>query len=322
MRRSGVFRRALLAAVLCCVASASLAEQPHLRIALTFDDLPLNGSRPAGRSMAQITADTVAVLEAHHIPPSFGFISPNGRELDRDGARALRIWIDAGNPLGNHTYTHLSLSRNSVEDFEKQILRNEPILERLTPRDAKSDWRWLRYPFLHEGDTLEKRRAVREFLRARGYRVAQTTIDWEDYLWNSAHARCVDKQDAAAIEWLRSSYLSEAERWIRAQRGFARRVWGRDISHVALLHLGSFSSTILPDLFKLLEREGFEIVTLEQAQSDPAYDSDPDIASPNGGTLTELMMEARKIAWPEGMADKPRKRLTTICSDSGSVPVS
>ena len=147
----------------------------------------------------------------------------------------------------------------------------------LTPEKAKSDWRWFRYPYLHEGDTLEKRRAVREFLRVSGYRIAQTTIDWEDYLWNSAHARCVDKRDAQSLEWLRSSYLSEAERWIRVQRDFARQVWGRDIHHVALLHLGSFSSTILPDLFALLEREGFEIVTLEEAQSDPVYDNDPDI---------------------------------------------
>jgi len=154
---------------------------------------------------------------------------------------------------------------------------------------------------------------VREFLRANNYQVAQTTLDWEDYLWNSAHARCLDKDDAASIEWLRSSYLSEAERWIRVQRDFSRQVWGRDINHVALLHLGSFSSAILPDLFALLKREGFDIVTLEEAQSDPIYQSDPDIGDPRGGTLTELMMQAKGISWPEDLADKPREKLRTLC---------
>jgi len=187
------------------------------------------------------------------------------------------------------------------------------VLELLTPPKAKSDWHWLRYPYLHEGDTLEKRRAVREFLRANNYQVAQTTLDWEDYLWNSAHARCLDKRDEASIEWLRSSYLSEAERWIRVQRDFSRQVWGRDINHVALLHLGSFSSAILPDLFALLKREGFDIVTLEEAQSDPIYQSDPDIGDPRGGTLTELMMQAKGISWPEDLADKPREKLRTLC---------
>jgi len=300
-------------AALLLAPAAAFAKEPHLKVALTFDDLPLNGTKPASRSEEQIARDTVAVLKKHRIPPSFGFINARGLERSPDGARALQVWIGSGNPLGNHTYSHLDLTKNSAEDFEKEILRNEPVLELLTPPKAKSDWHWLRYPYLHEGDTLEKRRAVREFLRANNYQVAQTTLDWEDYLWNSAHARCLDKDDAASIEWLRSSYLSEAERWIRVQRDFSRQVWGRDINHVALLHLGSFSSAILPDLFALLKREGFDIVTLEEAQSDPIYQSDPDIGDPRGGTLTELMMQAKGISWPEDLADKPREKLRTLC---------
>jgi hypothetical protein len=80
-----------------------------------------------------------------------------------------------------------------------------------------------------------------------------------------------------------------------------------------LLHLGSFSAHILPDLFELLDEEGFEVVTLEEAQADPAYDYDPDVASPRGGTLVELAMEAKKIPWPENAPALPRARLTTIC---------
>jgi len=293
--------------------SVAAGSANRLKVALTFDDLPLNGARPASRTQEQITRDVVTVLRKHRIPPSFGFINARGLERNPDGARALQAWIASGNPLGNHTYSHLSLTKGSAEEFEQEILRNEPVLELLTPPKARSDWHWLRYPYLHEGDTVDKRRAVREFLRVNGYQVAQTTLDWEDYLWNGAHARCLDKNDQASIEWLRSSYLSEAERWIRAQRNFAKLVWGREINHVALLHLGSFSSAILPDLFALLDREGFDIVTLEEAQRDPIYQSDPDIGAPNGGTLTELMMQAKGIPWPEGLADKPREKLRTLC---------
>jgi hypothetical protein len=80
-----------------------------------------------------------------------------------------------------------------------------------------------------------------------------------------------------------------------------------------LLHLGSFSSHILPDLFEVLDDEGFEIVTLEEAQKDPAYDHDPDIAEARGGTLTELGMKAKNISWPANFPRKPRERLATIC---------
>jgi hypothetical protein len=43
----------------------------------------------------------------------------------------------------------------------------------------------LRYPYLREGDTVEKRRAVRAYLQAHRYRLAQVTLDREDDLWNS-----------------------------------------------------------------------------------------------------------------------------------------
>jgi peptidoglycan-N-acetylglucosamine deacetylase len=82
---------------------------------------------------------------------------------------------------------------------------------------------------------------------------------------------------------------------------------------VLLLHLGAFSSHILPDLFKLLDEEGFEIVTLEEAQKDPAYDYDPDIGDPRGGTLIELGMSAKQVPWPTNAATLPSERLTTIC---------
>ncbi|HUQ12399.1 MAG TPA: polysaccharide deacetylase family protein [Steroidobacteraceae bacterium] len=299
------------------VCSAGAAEK-KLKVALTFDDLPINGTLPEGSKQSDFARDTIAVLKKHRIPPSYGFINANKLEHNPDGALALRIWVDGGHPLANHTYNHLNFTQNSVEDFEREILRNEPALELLMPPDSKlarsgHDWRWFRYPYLHEGDTLEKRRAVRAFLAANGYRIAQTTLDWEDYMWNSAHARCSMKKDEDALRWLRESYLDAARAFIRFEVDFSRKVFGRDIHHVMLLHLGSFSSHILPDLFKLLDEEGFEIVTLEEAQKDPVYDYDPDVASPNGGTLTELGMEAKHIPWPDGAPVKPRERVMSIC---------
>jgi len=286
---------------------------------LTFDDLPLNGMLPQGKKQSDFARDTIAVLKKHRIPPSYGFINAVRLERDPDSAKTLQIWADGGHPLANHTYTHLDLTKNSAEDFQREILRNEPSLELLMPASGKlmragHDWRWFRYPYLHEGDTLEKRRAVRTFLATNGYRIAQTTFDWEDYIWNSSHARCWEKKDEASIAWLHESYVTAARDFIRFQVANSRAVFGRDINHVMLLHLGSFSSHILPDLFKVLKEENFEIVTLEEAQKDSIYDYDPDIAAPRGGTLVELGMEAKKVPWPANAPKLPRDRLLSICN--------
>jgi peptidoglycan/xylan/chitin deacetylase (PgdA/CDA1 family) len=311
---TGLRSLCLLLALAACVGAQ--AGEPKLKVALTFDDLPLNGTLPLGRKMSDFARDTIQVLKKHRIPPSYGFINANKLERNPDGALALRIWVDGGHPLASHTYDHLDLTRHGAEDFQREILRNEPVLSLLMPGEGKlrgHSWRWFRYPYLHEGDTLEKRRAVRAFLANNGYRIAQTTLDFEDYLWNSAHARCWMRKDEAALRWLHESYVAAARDFIRLGVDHSRQVFGRDIHHVMLLHLGSFSSHILPDLFKLLKDENFEIVTLEEAQQDPAYEYDPDFAHPRGGTLTELGMMAKNIPWPADAPKKPRDRLTTIC---------
>lgn len=295
----------LLLLFFAAITSLSMGQ----KVAVTFDDLPLNGDLPPGVTRVGITRDTLAVLTARHVPPAYGFINAKKLEGNADAAEALKLWT-ATEPFGSHTYGHLDLNENPAAAFEREIEENEPALELLAGKD--SAWHWLRYPFLREGDTVEKRRAVRAYLQARGYRVAQVTLDWEDYLWNSAYARCSAKNDAKAIAWLRSSYLETASSYLDLGREMAKLVYGHDINHVLLLHLGAFSSTILPDTFDLMAKKGFTLVTLEEAESDPAYQTDPDAGSQYGGTLLEQWMDARKIKYPPVMK-KPYTEVQEIC---------
>jgi peptidoglycan-N-acetylglucosamine deacetylase len=294
-----------IAVLLCGIATVCAAQ----KVAITFDDLPLNGDLPPGVTRVQIALDTLAVLKARYVPAAYGFINAKKLEGNPDAAEALKLWA-AAEPFGNHTYGHMDLNKNLADAFEREIDQNEPALELLSAKDG--NWHWLRYPFLHEGETVEKRRAVRTYLQGHGYRVAQVTLDWEDYLWNSAYARCVAKNDTQAIARLKSSYLSIESSYLDLGKDLAKLVYGHDINHVLLLHLGAFSSTILPDALDLMQKKGFTFVTLEEAQSDPVYEGDPDVGSKYGGTLLELWIEAKKIKFPAVM-EKPYKELQDIC---------
>jgi peptidoglycan/xylan/chitin deacetylase (PgdA/CDA1 family) len=279
------------------------------KVAITFDDVPLNGDLPPGVTRVQVARETIALLQAQHLPLAYGFINAKKLEGNPDAAEALKLWA-ASEPFGSHTYAHINLTDNLPEAFEREIDQNEPALELLAHKD--SNWHWFRYPFLHEGDTVEKRRVVRTYLQSHGYRIAQVTLDWEDYLWNSAYARCVAKNDTQSIAWLRASYLETEDAYLDLGKQLATLVYGHGTNHVLLLHLGAFSSTILPDALKLMRKKGFTFVTLEEAQSDPAYEGDPDIGSKYGGTLLEQWIEAKKIKFPP-VVEKPYKKLQNIC---------
>src|ERR1022692_424587 len=278
------------------------------KLALTMDDLPQNGALPPGVTRAETTKNVLAILKKRHVPPVYGFVNAKKLEGSADGAEALKLWA-AAEPVGNHTYAHMDLEQNTAEAFEREIEEDEPALELLAKAD---DWRWLRYPSLHEGDTVEKRRAVRAYLKGRGYRIAQVTLDWEDYLWNFAYARCAAKNDKKSIEWLRSSYLNTASAFLDLGRAQAKLIYGHEINYVLLMHLGAFSSTILPEALDLLRKKGFKLVTLEEAESDAAYEGDPDVDLHDAGTLLDQWMQVKQIKYPEH-AEKPYKEIESVC---------
>jgi peptidoglycan/xylan/chitin deacetylase (PgdA/CDA1 family) len=284
------------------------AEKPR-SVALTFDDLPVHGPLPPGLSRIDIARSILSALQVHEAPPTYGFIN-GGRVGDDPGhSQFLRLWRAAGHPLANHTWSHMDLHANTAEAFAQDVLANEPMLGRYMGNAA---WRWLRYPYLREGDTLEKRRAAAAFLRERGYRVAQVTMSFDDYAYNDPYARCLAKSDVAAIEWMKESYLARASRSVSAGEEGARRVWGRDIAHVMLLHVGGFQTVMLPRLLELLEQRGYRLVTLPEAQSDPAYAEDPDRAFSGGATLLDQMMVAKGLATPRA-PDDTLARLAALC---------
>jgi peptidoglycan/xylan/chitin deacetylase (PgdA/CDA1 family) len=292
--------------LLLLTLSAFAAAQ---EVALTFDDLPAHGPLPPGMTRLDVAKSIIATLKAAKAPQVYGFINAVKLEQVPENRAVLEQWRAAGFMLGNHTYTHMSLTDNTAEAFEKDIAANEPVLRSLM---GNADWHWFRYPFLWEGETLEKRDAVRAYLKEHGYRIAQVTLDFEDYAWNAPYARCVAKNDQQAIAWLKSSYLSTAEQYIEADQKMSQLLFSRDIKHVMLLHLGGFQTVMLPRLLDLLKQKDFRLVSLEEAESDPAYQSNPNAGLKHGGTLLEQMIEAKRLTYPP-VAPKPMKELDAVC---------
>src|ERR1700733_13816392 len=105
--RAVAFRGWSVLVLLSAMQSFSLAQ----KVAITFDDLPLNGLLPPGVTRVDIARDTLAVLKARHVPPAYGFINAKKLEGEPDGAEALQLWA-AAEPVGNHTYSHLDLNAN------------------------------------------------------------------------------------------------------------------------------------------------------------------------------------------------------------------
>jgi lysophospholipase L1-like esterase len=271
------------------------ATQPQ--VAFTFDDLPAHASLPPGETRVDVIAKILAAMHDAHMPPVNGFINGLPVEQHPGDVAALKAWRDAGNPLGNHTWSHMNLNQNSLADFEANTTKNEPLLTELMQGGLTqgADWHWFRFPYLAEGDTPEKKAGVRAFLLQRGYKVAGVTMSFGDYSWNDPYARCVAKGDSKAIEMLESSYLAAADASIQRYRQLSQTLYGRDIPYVLLMHVGAFDARMLPRLLELYRSRSFEFVTLQQAESDDFYRQDTDLNLPPGPDMLEGVAAERHI---------------------------
>jgi peptidoglycan/xylan/chitin deacetylase (PgdA/CDA1 family) len=287
--------------------AATAAAENVPEVALTFDDLPVHGQLPQGLTRVDIIKSIIHSLQAAQAPAVYGFVNAKG--LEQAPPETLQLWRDAGFPLGNHTFSHMDLNANSLAAFESDLLGNEPTLQRLM---GDQDWHWFRFPYLHEGDTAGKHHAIAAFLKEHGYKVAQVTLSFGDYAYNEPYARCLAKNDQPGIEWLKQSYLGGASASLSQGQKAATLIYGRDIKHVMLLHVGGFQTVMLPQLLDLLKQRGFKLITLPEAESDPAYASDPDVSSNWDGTFLQQMMSAKHLSAPPSSED-PSAKLDALC---------
>lgn len=260
-------------------------------VAVTIDDLPAPGGSLVSNTVAGLRENTVKLLAACRKAgvPVVGFVNeaklvvPGETEADRAEREAvLKLWTDNGFELGNHTFTHGSMNRSTLEQFKKDVIDGEPVTRRLM-EEKGGTLRYFRHPFLHVGTTLDVRRAFEAFLAERGYIIAPVTVDGKDYIYASVYATAVRKGDKEIAAKLAADYLRFTDEKFAFSEQTATRLMGRDISHVLLMHANSINADHFGALADVIKKRGYRFVTLEEALKDEVY-KQPDTYVGTGGT--------------------------------------
>lgn len=305
---AGMRLAALALSFLACSRPAVAPVPAPIEMAITFDDLPASGPDVPGLSRLRIHQEILGALRKHGVPQVYGFVNGKGTEHP-DGRAALEAWVAAGYPLGNHTYSHST--PKELPAWFADLHRNEPLLRALLP-GPEERWKVFRYPELRQGETGEAHDAIRAHLLEHGYRIAEVTVDFGDFAWNEPYARCLARGDRASIEELRRSFLQSAQTFLGFDDSFARRLFGRRIRHILILHGGAFDAVMLDDLLTLYETAGVRWIPFDEAQRDPVYQHDPKVAPTGGDILQEQVATARRtrvIPW----VTMPLQQLAATC---------
>ena len=244
------------------------------RIALTFDDLPGVSQRSSLEVLDDINRRLIATLRIERVP-AIGFV--NERGVDVEGEREARTallgrWIGPTLTLGNHTYSHASLSRTPLEAYQADVLKGERITRPLLSAAGRR-LQWFRHPYTHTGPTPAIKLAFEGFLNEHGYRIAPFTIESADYAFAAVYERALIAGDHARADETMAAYLAHQDRMVAFGEALAFDTFGRGIPHVLLSHVNRLNADAMPELLRRLRARGYAFVTLEAALGDEAYDT-------------------------------------------------
>lgn len=287
------------------VSGAMFGQRREKTIAITIDDLPVVTTRADIQARREITKNLLKNLTDARVP-AIGFVNEN--KLYTNGKRdeheidLLRMWLDAGLELGNHTYSHRSLNKVPLTTYEDDILKGETITkELLAARNLKL--RYFRHPFLHTGTSLEIKSGLDTFLAEHGYTIAPVTFDDDDYIFARAYDIAYNKNDKRGMKQVGDAYVPYMEKKLEYWERQSEKLFGRDVSQTLLIHANFINSDYLDDLIRMFQAHGYKFVDLETALRDDAYRLPDRYTGPAG--ISWLHRWAREKGREYIVADEP-----------------
>jgi peptidoglycan/xylan/chitin deacetylase (PgdA/CDA1 family) len=245
------------------------------QVCFSFDDLPFVSYGITDSVYQQQRMDKlIASLNLHQIQ-AIGFVNEK-KLFDKNGAPIhfqvgmLKSWVNSSLDLGTHTFSHPDYNKVTYSEYINEIIKGEPITKRILEEKGKL-LRYFRHPFLHVGNTKEKADSLDNFLKNRGYTVAPVTIDNDDYLFAVAYKRASVKNDTALMHQISTDFVNYIEKKVAYYEKESMALFGRNISHILLLHASLLNSDCVDLLATMFEKNQYEFISLDKALQDEAY---------------------------------------------------
>lgn len=280
-----ISRRRMMGATISGLALSRRAmAQAVRRVSITIDDGPVVGEMKDLGNFQRISAGLIGSFAAEKVPVTI-FI--NERQLNvqgqRDGrAAVLTQWLDAGFELANHSYSHPSLNRVPLWQFQDDVLRGDVIMRPMMEERGRK-LVWFRYPYLHSGPTAEVHQGIMDFLEQRKYRVAPVTVDYADYTFAGVYSRLVRAGNLVVAEKVKQAYLDQVDVGFEYAEKVSQEIFGYELPQILLIHCNELNSVTLRDSIGRMRKRGYTFISLEEAMKDPAY-ARPDTFAGSGGS--------------------------------------
>jgi peptidoglycan/xylan/chitin deacetylase (PgdA/CDA1 family)/ketosteroid isomerase-like protein len=274
----------MLAPLLLALALGATPATPAARpVLITVDDLPIAAAslHPDAADRERITRGLLAVLKKHQIQ-AVGLVNWS-RLKEPEVTRLLDLWLAEGHELGNHSSSHPSLTQQSAEAFIADVEQGRSALAKYLASRGKT-LRFFRFPFLREGETLEKLRAVRAYLTGSKQTVLPVTIDNQDWSF---------EQPFVQGKPVTEEYQEALHTAFRFSEARGDKLVGGTSPQILLLHANAVGTAEWDRLFTWLKQTGHRFATADEVLAHPIFSEPHEFTGSHGPSFWERLIDKR-----------------------------
>ncbi len=234
-------------------------------ICITFDELPYAQTFDEV-DVKQMHETILATLKKHKVKAT-GFVV--GYRIE-DHFDIIGQWLNDGHRIGNMTFSNQDYNDLEVDAFLTDVVAGGEQLETMLDGFGQKP-RYFRYPFLHYGDSPDKKAAALSFLEEYEITVAHATVVVEDYLYNLGVEKTHGDMDSISYVRILNEYLNHVLDELERVEQVSRERLKRSCRQILQLRANQLNAMYLDELLTALEEAGYKFISLDQALKDEVY---------------------------------------------------
>ncbi len=267
-------------------------------VAVTFDDLPMNTKYlEDGNQWIEQTQKIISTVKMYNIP-AVGFVNEYKLyvkdALDSTRLKALQLWFDADLELGNHTFSHPDYHNTENEEFFADIIKGEKITKEILSQKNKK-LEYFRHPYLHTGNSLEKKKALEDFLKEHNYIIAPVSIDNGEWIYARAYENAYNKNDIELMKQIGNEYVSYMIDKTIYFENQSIKLFVYEIKQILLVHANMLNADYFDELAKELLKRNYSFISLKEALTDTAYKTEDTFIGKGGISWLHRWSYTRKV---------------------------
>ena len=287
-------------------AQTKLSDNKGRKLAVGFVSIPPldrmeNPPKDADATMRLL----IEKLKAHRVP-AIGFVQggmiSNGEKMYPVRAEMIRTWRDSGFEIGIGGYKHIWFHDTPFNEYVANTEKNETITMKILA-EKNTPLRYFSYPFLNNGKTIEDKNRFENWLTTRGLRSIKYTFDNSEWVYSFAYDMARKDNDINTMKEIRAEYLDYMTKMTEHYEAYSQEMFGRDIAQTLVLTPSRLITDTADDFFGMLQKRGYKFVSMDEAQSDEAYQTKEALVESKSGIS---WFERWQMAQGKKLRDEPK----------------